>query len=108
MLKKVILLAGILTSIVSVTYAGSSINNLTIKSIGGGWGGEGAYVKVNENITPSEGCSASYFVMPPDIPLFRENLSILLSAYSLDAMVDLYVDGCLNNGMLLKAVKIKR
>ena len=92
----------------SSAFAGTQLHNDTIYEISLGWGGEAVYVTINESIEPVEGCSGSLFKMPPGTPLFKENLSMLLSAFHARSKVSLYVDGCLGANMHLKVVAVRQ
>ena len=89
-------------------YSGEQATDKTINKVAMGWGGEGVYVWVNESITPLQNCASTTFVMSPNTPLFKENLSVLLSAFHSRSKVQLYVDGCAGDAMSLKAVAVYR
>ena len=89
-------------------YAGTLINDLTIKEMSMGWAGEGVFVWVNESITVVEGCSDPVFTLKKETALFEENYSMLLSAFHSGSKVGLYSAGCYGNNMELKAVRIKK
>lgn len=78
--------------------------NLSIKALDMGWSGEGVYVTVNESVTPESPCTGTRFVMTSDTLLFRENMSVLLSAFHAGSKVGLFVNGCWGTDMRLKAV----
>ena len=92
----------------NTAIAGTLVKDKTIKEIITGWNGEAVYVKLNESITPVESCTSIVFRMEPNTPLFKENVSFLLSAFHAQSKVSLYVDGCIGTSIHLKAVTLKR
>lgn len=77
-----------------VALAGTSVNGVTIRSIATGWGGEGIYITINEAVPAVEGCQDPRYVLLPDAPLFKENVSFALSAFHSQSKVNIYVIGC--------------
>ena len=73
MIARFVLLISMFVLMAASAQAGTSVSDKTIKHIGMGWGGEGAYVTLNEAITPVEGCVDIRFSMPHNTPLFKEN-----------------------------------
>jgi hypothetical protein len=104
-MKKLLLITMLLAC--SSANAGTELNIQTIKKINMGWSGEGVYIFTNENFI-AEGCISGVARMPNSHLLFRENLSILLSAFHTNSKVRLYVDGCIGQQMHLKAVSIQK
>ena len=93
---------------VTNSFSGTSVWNKTISLIEMGWAGEGVYVTVEGVFSPVEGCAVSKFMMPSSTPLFKENLSVMLSALHAGAQVGLYVEGCHGDSMYLKAVSVSK
>jgi hypothetical protein len=92
----------------SNSHSGTQVLDKTIIDIAMGWGGEGVYVTVEESFSLPEGCTSERFIMPQNTPLFKENLSVLLSAFHTNTKIRLYVDGCRGNSMHLKAVGMSK
>ncbi len=94
--------------IVSIAgHAGHQYQDLDIQEISMGWGGEGVYVRVHNDIEIMENCESPYFVLHPETPLFSENYSLLLSAYHAKQKVGLYISGCQGVHMQLRAVRVR-
>jgi len=103
---KLIFIALVLCS--QISHAIESLNPQTISVIEMGWAGEGVYVHTNQKYEATKSCGGTTARMPQDNLLFRENLSVLLSAFHADSNVRLIVDGCLGSSMHLKAVRIEK
>ena len=79
------------------------------------WYGEGVILKFKDPLSytnSSESCSnRAIMLLDTDArpnPLFKENLSILLSAFHTDSKVTISVDGCEGNDMRVIAVSINK
>lgn len=97
----------VLSLITTPTFAGTQLAAQTIKSINMGWGSEGIYITTNESLM-AESCTGAVARMPSNHSLLKENISVLLSAFHTNSKVLLYVDGCLDAQMHLKAVAIQK
>lgn len=75
-----------------------------ITEISTGWAGEGIYIKGD---IAAPGCSSAYYFLSNSTPLFKENLSVLLSAFHAGTQAVLVINGCASTGEgALKAVKL--
>lgn len=88
--------------------AGTQLDPQMIKSIGMGWVGEGLYVTTYENLDAGDDCGIVRAKMDSSHKLFKENLSVLLSAFHASEKVRLYVDGCDGVSMKLMAVSVEK
>lgn len=105
MMKKILLILSFMLS--TASYAGTSMPPQHITLVTTGWGGEGIYVITQEGLR-AEGCAVARARMNLAHPMLKENLSILLSAFHTNSKVRLYVDGCINSDLHLKAVAIEK
>ncbi len=79
------------------------------------WYGEGVIMRFKDTLTYTEGsetCSGRAIMLPhteqnPN-PLFKENLSLLLSAFHTGTKVTISVDGCEGNNMRVISVSIDK
>lgn len=94
-MKKFKVIVGVLLMVIPVaSFAGTQVQNVTIKILETGWGAEGAYITINETVSAVEGCTDSRYFMDATNPLFKENMSLLVSAFHAKSKVHLYVTGC--------------
>ena len=115
MVKVLKLLLFIQISLLSYAVtAGTSVDNVTLKMITGGWGEEGFYLVINESKPLVEGCTDPRFFLgridPLDNtkpnPLLNQNLSMALAALTTQSPVNLYVVGCYADTQEISAISI--
>lgn len=74
-----------------------------------GWGAEGLYVETTGASQSATGCgTGNIFFIEQGGSMNKEMTSLLRMAMQNDFPVDLYVDGCVNSAMRLKAVYINK
>ncbi|MEA9590106.1 hypothetical protein VC279_23645 [Xanthomonas sp. WHRI 10064A] len=74
-----------------------------------GWGAEGLYVETAGTSQNGAACgTGNVFFIEQGGLMNKEMTSLLMMAMQNDFPVDLYVDGCLNSAMRLKAVYINK
>lgn len=89
----------------SAMAAGHGMDGHKITNITTGWGGEGLYITTQGPLPAGADCgSGNHFILDNSHPMQREIVSMLLIAIQNKMPVSIYVDGCSNTSMVLKAV----
>lgn len=106
-MKKMVFL-GLCLALSLPSFAGQPINNLLVTYVATGWVSEGYYVNTTYTGTSSDGCGPALMIEPGN-PMVKPMLAMLMSAFHTGAKVNLYVDGCVNSGVMrLKAVALAK
>ncbi len=77
------------------------------------WNGTGVVMRFKDPVFYNEGgasCSGRAIMLPDNVsnPLFKENLSLLLSAFHSNSTVTISVDGCEGLDMRVIAVSLEK
>ncbi len=79
----------------------------TVVRVGTGLGSAAIFVHTADAVPIEEGCGGAQYRINLDHPLLREMLTLLVAAQQSRSKVDLYVDGCQGNVMVLQAVAVR-
>lgn len=81
----------------------------TVTRLNTGWGAEGLYIETSGGLQAGMGCGPNnIFFIEQGGTMNKEMTSLLMIAMQNEFPVDLYVDGCMNSAMKLKAVYINK
>ncbi len=111
-MKKILSLALLFVAAEAVAV-NAQFGPLYVDVIETGWGGEGIYISVS-NMTSLQvsqsGCNGNAFKMLPNNPLFKENLTLLVTAQTTQKPVWFYFEGCESGTTLmnLKAIRLSK
>ena len=56
-----------------------------------GWGGEGLYIYLAEDLN---GCGSTLGILRPTEPMYKESFSAYMLAYTMDRQITVYAAGC--------------
>ncbi|NIJ82966.1 MULTISPECIES: hypothetical protein [Xanthomonas] len=105
MIRRVVFLSLMLASFQS--FAAYSVVGQKIKNISTGWGGEAIYVVTEGSLPAGASCGGgNRFIIAPSAPMYKEMLSMALTALQNKNTLEFYVDGCNGNSMQIKALSI--
>lgn len=88
--------------------APSVLTGQTVIRLNTGWGAEGLYVETAGNTQASTCGTSNVFFIESGGPMNKEMTSLLMMAMQNEFPVDLYVDGCVNSAIKLKAVYLNK
>lgn len=103
---RTLIIAMIMVSMASMAIADDTTPSQTIKQINTGWERANIYIQTEE-MDIVEGCSSSRLKVDSTHPMFKEILSIALTAYTSKIKVAFRVSGCDGNDMNVIAIGMK-